>query len=159
LISFRVSLFLLALSAFAVFAACLAKERRPCKYLIPEGYVGWVRIDYKIKGAPALPIDDGRRILKFPPIGHLETSSEIEYGAAGDEYYYYSDDELRPLAVTDWDGGGMIWAHSNGRSFDSKNEETSTHEHFFVGTEDEYRKYGADYGDHKIGPVKKPSPQ
>lgn len=157
MISLRGPLFLLVLWAL-VSAACIARERHPCKHLIPEGYVGWVRIDYKVKGTPALPIEDGHRILRFPPGGHLETSSDVEYGAAADEYYYYSDGNVRTLAVTDWDGGGMIWAHSNGGGFDSKDKETSTHEHFFVGTEDEYKKYGADYGDHRIGPVERPSP-
>ena len=155
----RVALGFLILSTFAVSASCLTKQRRPCRYLIPEGYVGWVRIDFAVKGAPALPDQDGYSVFKFPPNGKLETSSDIEYGAAADEYYYYSDDKVRPLAVTDWDGGGMIWAHSNGASVNSNNEETARHEHFFVGTEEEFKKYGADYGDHKVGPEEKRSPQ
>lgn len=154
----RAAVRLLILSMLAISASCLAKERRPCRYLVPEGYVGWVRIDFGVKGASALPIQDGYSVFRFPPNGQLETSSNIEYGAAADEYYYYSEDNLRPLAVTDWDGGGMIWAHSNGASVNANNEETATHEHFFVGTEEEYKKYGADHGDHKVGPVERPSP-
>lgn len=46
--------------------SCHEEKRRPSRYLIPDGYVGWVRIDYKIKEAPALPIEDGFYLKKLP---------------------------------------------------------------------------------------------
>ena len=40
-------------------ATCQKTTRRPDRYLIPQGYVGWVRIDYKIPGTSELPLEDG----------------------------------------------------------------------------------------------------
>jgi hypothetical protein len=44
-------------------------------WLIPEGYVGWLRLDYSVPGAPALPGEGGRLIVRLPRSGHLQTSS------------------------------------------------------------------------------------
>ena len=152
-ILFLLALFIFHTSGFST--GCVTQQRQPVRYLIPEGYVGWVRIEFRVKEALALPVEDGYYICKFPPNGHVQTSSDIEYGVAKDEYYYYSNSNLRPLAITGWDGGGMIWAGSTGKSTDSNNVVTAIYEHFFVGTEEEYKRYGADYGDHKVGPINK----
>jgi uncharacterized protein DUF6843 len=85
------------------------QQRRPSRYLIPDGYVGLVSIEYRVKGAPPLPIEDGFYLVKLPPGGLLKTSSAIEYGVAKDEYYYYSGATRRPLKQTGWSEGGMIW--------------------------------------------------
>src|ERR1041385_8868642 len=76
-------------------AACQERQRRPNRYLIPDGYVGWVRINYRIKEAPILPIEDGYYLFKFPESGIINTSSEGEEGFAPDEYYYYSEQARR----------------------------------------------------------------
>ena len=96
---------------------------------------------------------DGYHLFKIPPDSKLETSSDIEFGVALDEYYYSSDDTREPLRVTGWDGGGMIWAGYNGRSENGNHEVTEIHEGFFVGTEEEYKKFGAGNED-KVGPIK-----
>jgi hypothetical protein len=155
--------------------------RHPCRYLIPEGYVGWVRVDYQIKGAPELPIEDGYRVYKFPNSGRLQTSSAFEVGTYADlisglkdEYYYYSSDTRRQLpAGANGADGGMIWHHGRGESGggkargrivgrDNQSEAMEikikeSYEYFFVGTEEEYKTYGTkggDIHDPKIGPVK-----
>src|SRR6185436_15204484 len=66
------------------------KQRRPSRYLIPEGYVGWVQINFGVENAPEIPIEDGHFLFIFPSAGLIETSSEIQYGSATDDYYYYS---------------------------------------------------------------------
>jgi hypothetical protein len=59
--------------ASAVLFLCAQCEvhRRPCHYLIPEGYVGWFQIDFGANGSPSLPIEDGCYVLKIPPTGEL----------------------------------------------------------------------------------------
>ena len=132
----------LILGGFAAIAACQEKQRRPSRYLIPEGYVGWVRINFRVKDAPPIPIEDGRYLFKFPPSGLIETSSDIEYGWAKDDYFYYSGDARRKLVETGWGEGGMVWAGATGWSGNNFEERTNVNAVFFVGTEEEYRKYG-----------------
>src|SRR4051812_47464913 len=87
----------LASSMVLAIACYNPRTRRPTRFLIPEGYVGWVRIDFGIKDAPPLSIEDGFYLIKIPASGLLQTSTDIEYGTAKDEYYYYSEDSRRLL--------------------------------------------------------------
>lgn len=133
--------------------ACQEEKRKPSRYLIPDGYVGWVRIDFKSKDAPALTTEDGFYLIKFPPSGHLRTSSANEYGWASDEYYYYAGEARKPLKATGWGKGGMIWGGFTG-SLQGADE---THEGFFVGTEEQFNKLGLtnkdENGHPKVGPI------
>jgi hypothetical protein len=147
--------FVLVLCVASTSAACQEQRRRPSRYLIPEGYVGWVRIDFNIKDAPSLPIEDGQYLFKFPSSGRIQTSSDIEYGGANDDYYYYSGDTRRLLKSTGWGKGGMIWAGFNGKAQDEK----EVYEYFFVGTEEELKEFGWEEKDEagihpKVGPIK-----
>lgn len=134
---------LLLIGGIAIIVACQEKQRRPSRYLIPEGYVGWVRINFNVKGTPPIPIEEGHYLFKFPPSGLIETSSDLEYGWAKDEYYYYCGDTRRKLESTGWGDGGMIWAGYNGSSGNHPIE-TDIHAGFFVGTEEEEKKYGSE---------------
>jgi hypothetical protein len=158
----RISLlsFALVVTVCAVAFSCAsqAEKRRPSRYLIPEGYVGWVKINFRIKGAPTLPVQDNHYLFKFPPSGLLETSSDMEYGVATDDYFYYCGDTRRRLESTGWDGGGMTWAGYNGWSGNNFSERTDVHEGFFVGTEEQLKTLGAEKEDTsqpKVGPVDK----
>jgi len=114
-------------------------SRRPSRYLIPNDYVGWVEIHFEVKGATALPVEDGFYLFKFSRGCILKTSSSLESGWARDEYYYYDDAKRQPLPVTGWDGGGAIWAQSTGTSSDANSTIVQIHERFFVGTEAQFR--------------------
>jgi len=124
----------------AIPVGCQVDNRKPSRYLIPEGYVGWVRMTFNVKDAPPLSIEDGLYLFRFPPSGSLQTSSDIEYGvSSGDDYYYYCGDERRKLKLTGWDGGGLIWAGYNGWSGKNFAERKDVHEGFFVGTEEQLK--------------------
>ena len=143
---------LLVIGGLAIVAACQGKQRRPSRYLIPEGYVGWVRINFRVKDALPIPMVDGRYLFKFPSSGLIETSSDIEYGWASNDYYYYSGDVRRKIVGTGWGKGGMIWAGATGWSGNNFEERTNVNEEFFVGPEEEYRKF-ADEKDGNYQPV------
>lgn len=128
-------------SVFLSSASCQDTNRRPSRYLIPDGYVGWLRIDFDIEKEPALPVEEGYFLFKFSPSGHIKTSSDIEYGWASDEFYYYSENSRTQLKSTGWGGGGMIWGGSNGWLGSTYEERTATYQHLFVGTEDQFNKY------------------
>lgn len=117
-------------------AGCFEKKRTPVRYEIPEGYVGWVRIDFEQPDAAPLPLRDGFRVARIPPAGRLSTSSPLEEGWAKDQYIYYSSKGERELTSTGWGEGGMIWAGHTGTG---TGERGRYHESFFVGSEADLR--------------------
>ena len=138
---------LLVVSLFSLTVGCQVKVRRPSRYLIPQNYIGWVRIDFNVEGASSLPVEDNHYLFKIPLTGHFETLSDIEYGVADDEYFYYSRDKSKKLQVSTKDDSGMIRAGFNGqREKGTMNSNVrqlvATFEYFFVGTDEDWRKYG-----------------
>lgn len=128
------------LAALGLWVATSVRQatRRPSQYLIPEGYVGWARVEYQVPGTPPLPVEGGRSVLRFPPDGLLRTSSPEEFGWAKDEFSYLSGGGLRPLSQTAWGGGGMIWGRVNGESVTASGKRQ--YEEFFVGTEQQFKQ-------------------
>ena len=110
-------------------------RRPPERFLIPAGYSGWVRVDFRQKGATPLPMEDGRLLLKLNAQGALQTSSDPLSGHGRDDFFYYSGDRRTPLSNAGVCKGGMVWQIET-----MVDERTSTpFARFFVGTEDEYR--------------------
>jgi len=107
---------------------------QPSRFLIPEGYSGWVRVEFNIPGTPLLPMEKGQTILKIPPEGVLRTSSPEQYGWAKDSYYAYSVLATRPLRDTGPDR--RIWGKINGESSGSSGK--VTYQEFFVGTNQQF---------------------
>jgi hypothetical protein len=115
--------------------------RHPTKFLIPQGYVGWVKIEHG-ESAPPLEMSNGVYIYRIPASGILQTSSSLEDGWAKDEYFYYSEDgSLRALPNTTWGGGGMIWGGNIEFQLEANGiRPTRFSETFYVGREDQYHK-------------------
>jgi len=121
--------------------------RRSSRFLIPEGYVGWVRIEFQVNGAPALPVEGGEYLFKVSPSGLLRTSSPEEFGWAKDHFFYYSEKGTRILQETGPGGGGLIWGKINGEESGSQGKRK--YEEFFVGTEQQFRQQAM--GDQTVG--------
>ncbi len=130
----------IGLIAFGVWIGVSMRQasRPPSRYLIPDGYVGWVRVEYDVSGAPPLPVEDGRFLLKFPAKPFLQTSSPERFGWAKDEFFYYRDSTQRPLAQTGRGGGGDIWGRINGEAMTTTGKRQ--YEEFFVGTERQFQQ-------------------
>ncbi|MGB8011083.1 MAG: hypothetical protein WCF68_05685 [Terriglobales bacterium] len=110
-------------------------RRPPERFLISAGYNGWVRVDFRQRGAPALPMEDGRLLLKVDDHGALQTSSDPQTGHGKDDFFYYSGDRRTPLSNAGVCKGGMIWQVET-----MVDERSSTpFVRFYVGTEDQYR--------------------
>lgn len=110
-------------------------RRPPERFLIPAGYIGWVRINFRQKGAPPLPTEDGHILLKLNAQGILQTSSDPQQGHGKDEFFYYGGDRRTLLSNAGVCKGGMIWQVET-----MVDESTSTpFSRFFIGTEDQYR--------------------
>ncbi|HZS47710.1 MAG TPA: hypothetical protein VFC63_21760 [Blastocatellia bacterium] len=114
-------------------------SRHPCKYLIPDGYVGKVRIYFSLPDAKPLPLDGGMYVVVIPPDGRLRTSTGLETGSAKDEYYYYSNNSSRQIPATGWGAGGMIWGGNVSVDKDPVTNREVDYLGFFVGTEAQYQ--------------------
>ena len=55
----------------------LSLKRTNRKYIIPEGYKGWVTIRYNFPGSSPLPEVDGFYELHIPDSGYLFTSTPL----------------------------------------------------------------------------------
>src|SRR5689334_14059510 len=84
-----------------ILAACDDSPKRPAHIQIPDGYVGWVRIELGVPNTPKLKTDSsGWEYQKVPPSGLLQTSSEpLDMNAvASVDYSYYSGDNQKQLS-------------------------------------------------------------
>ena len=108
---------------------------RSWRFRIPEGYTGWVHVEFEIPGAPALPAEDGQIVLKIPPSGTLKTSSPEQYGWARTTIFTTSIIVLlySQIPVPE----KLIWGKLNGQASGTSGKRA--YEEFFVGTEQQFR--------------------
>jgi hypothetical protein len=111
--------------------------RRSARFLIPESYVGWVRVEFQSSGAPLVPVEHGEYVFQIPPSGLLKTSSSEQYGWAKDRYLYDSKNGIRRLPDSGRDQS-LIWGKLNGQ--ESTSQGSRTYEEFFVGTEQQFKE-------------------
>ena len=111
------------------------RHRSSERYLIPAGFTGWVRVDYRRKDAPPLPTEDGRRLLTLNAQGMTATSSDPPTGHGKDDFLYYTAERRTPLSSAGVCKGGMIWQVQT--MVDERTSMPFTR--FFVGTEEQYR--------------------
>ena len=142
------------LLVFASFCSigCEEEHRQPANVYIPEGYVGWVRIEYGVQGAPALKRDffGPWEYQRFPPSGLLKTSSLLYDGAATVKYFYYSGSEEKPLSDEMINGGVISWCvrKADGSRFE---RDFLT---YFVGPKEIYEKHEQELERFKKGDCK-----
>ena len=117
------------------------KERlRPYQYQIPDGYVGWIRVDFNVKDAPALPVEGDYYVIKIPVTGHFQTSTEDAYGLVGDVYTYECRGKSRRLVIAQGKAACRIWGNLEGPATLSDKTPYSFR-YFFVGPREEHQKY------------------
>jgi len=127
--NFACSLFL------AVASVGCSNTRHPQEVLVPNKYIGWIRVEYGVKNSPPLPVVQGAVILKFPRTGLLRTSSMPESGLARDRFYYYSGKTLYPLRQTVKGRGGVVWGGLTTRETRSWKKGQRIYQRFFIGPE------------------------
>jgi hypothetical protein len=108
---------------------------RASRFLIPEGYTGWVRVEFEVRGAPPLSTVGGEYVLRIPADGILRTSSSEQYGWARDHYYYHSAEGVRP--IPDSGQAPLIWGKINGEASGAAGKRK--YEEFFVGTAQQFK--------------------
>ncbi|HWT01979.1 MAG TPA: hypothetical protein VN256_17150 [Pyrinomonadaceae bacterium] len=138
----RISRFIVvAFALLAGVAGCVTcgDHREPSKHYIPAGYVGWVRVEYGVAGAPSIPSDwfGPWEHFTYPPSGLLQTSSYLYQGGATMEFYYYSDDHLTPLPENMNHGGVISWCVRRPDGSRLEREFLT----FFIGAKEVYEKH------------------
>jgi hypothetical protein len=138
---FLAGMWMLTLSVGSAISMGASLARHPIKYFIPDGYIGWVSIEFGVN-APPLQFVNGAYICRIPSAGLLQTSSSLEEGWARDEYSYYSESgNVRALKDTGWGAGGMIWGGEVGYTTPLNGSEPKQFvESFYVGTEQQFRR-------------------
>jgi hypothetical protein len=104
-------------------------------YVVPGNFRGWVRIAYKVKGAPPLQVVDGRYYIDVPQSGIVETSTSFKEGFARDEFCALQHGRRVPLVLgIDESRNGQVW----GMETVILGEKESIEWRFFVGTRAEW---------------------
>ena len=115
---------------------CCDRLRTPSLYEIPDGFRGWVLMEFKNPACPALERRDGKWVFRVGADGRLCTSTSPETEWAVDKYFFVGA-ERREIPHTGWGGGGLIWGAARGTC-----QVTAQAEHefekFFVGTETDF---------------------
>src|SRR5690242_2742445 len=65
----------LALFCFLAGTVSCGPKARPERWIIPENYTGWLRLDYGVAGASPLPLENEFSVVRMPQSGRLQTSS------------------------------------------------------------------------------------
>lgn len=122
----------------------------PYRFLIPEGYVGWIRVDFDVSNAPQLPIEDGFYIFKFPESGRLQTSSSDVVESRRNEFHYYSTEGSYKLKVVGPIEKRMVPGEFSGPGSGHIAPVPNHYRYIFIGPTDVFDRYQA--SDQRLGP-------
>jgi hypothetical protein len=64
-------------------------------WVLPDGYAGWVRVDFGVVGAKPLPVEDGYRVLRVPESGVIETCDALIPSPSRERYFYEKEGRRR----------------------------------------------------------------
>lgn len=76
------------LIAFFILILTSCSQKVKETFLIPDGFEGRIEVIFNQPSAEPIPIENGRRIYRIPSDGILISSSKLEVGWLGQEYYY-----------------------------------------------------------------------
>ena len=97
--------------------------------LLPNGYIGWSRVDYGVKGAKPLVKKNGRFVYPIPTSGYLKTSSPPPQTMGSEDFAF-----AKAGSITKIDVDATIWGDTIGGPITEK-QKAFTHRSFFVGTQ------------------------
>ena len=112
------------------------------RFLIPEGYVGWIRVDFDVVGAPSLPVEGVFYIFKFPESGRLRTSS-ADILDRRNEFFYYSTHGKYPLNDAGPLEQRLVQEEMSGPGPGHIAPVPNHYRYFFIGPTDVWHRYQA----------------
>lgn len=134
------------LSLCLVLCACRRSTRE--RWIIPAGYVGWLRLDYSVEGTRPLPLEHDHYVIRMPLSARMATSSVNDPSVDDNEYYAEGSGGLRKLRFG-WPptpGYAIQHAYSQGHLHPPTNIFWQSHtiefECVFVGTRSDFSANG-----------------
>lgn len=112
------------------------------RFLIPQGYVGWVVIYYNIKDAPPPVNEDERELFRISAQGRAETRSrDVAPCYMNSDYYFVATDGTRqPLEKTPNGEYKLILREASGYYSPKVNGGDQSYLMIFVGTQEQYEQ-------------------
>ena len=107
-------------------AGCYDKGYR---FVLPEAYVGWARVEFAVSGAKPMRIEDGFRLAVVPEDGLVVTSDSILLGQYLEEVYFNT-------------GSGRVRAPDFGSRATVEDKKGHFSLEVFMGTRAEYERAG-----------------
>jgi len=124
-----------ALALGTVFAGLLYCYTITYRIILPDGYVGWVRVDFELKSAPELDVKNGdTATIVVPESGFVQTSTLMFASLTKTRYlmFYKKGEQLikvpRNYYSRSFDADGVT-----GRADDYTDGRTALSWYFFVG--------------------------
>jgi hypothetical protein len=118
-----------------------SRKSLPYRFLIPEGYVGWIRVDFNVPGAPPLPVEDGFYIFKFSETGRLQTSSSDVVESRRNEFAYYSAEATYQLKIVGPIETRMVHGQFSGPGPGQPAPVPTHYRYIFIGPTDVFEKF------------------
>jgi len=89
-------------NSFVLILICVSCGSRslPEKWIIPEHYTGWLRLDYSVAGAAPLPLTDERYVIQMPLTGRLQTSTSYNSSVDRNEVFVSTQNGLVRLGMS-----------------------------------------------------------
>ncbi len=115
----------------------------PYRFLIPEGYVGWIRVDFDVPGAPELMVVDGYYVFEFPKSGRLETSSSDVVESRRNQFFYYAGSVKHQLHVGAPITNRLVQEEFSGPGAGHSAPVPSRYRYIFIGPRALFEKYQA----------------
>jgi hypothetical protein len=117
---------------FVLLAGCSGDDAvSPNLYLIPDGYKGWVRVEFDKDAGMETKSEDGYTVIKVNEEGVSKVKSTVTHeGWATNKYFYVTEGGERKELTP----GEFIHGATEGRESKTNPGE----ENFFVGTEQEF---------------------
>ena len=146
---------------FLVTISCGSKSQ-PEKWIIPENYTGWLRVDYAVAGAPPLPMEGTSHVVRMPKSGRLRSSSPYN-PSVDNEYFVLTEHGLQRLEHSKWD---VVRSQNTIRGFAVQNvfgfftlvngKAQTQGKCVFVGTNTEFKDNGRDCRSWEFGQSEPP---
>ena len=121
--------------------------RRSIDFVVPKGYVGWIRVKYNVFGTQPLPIRNGRYAARIPANGLLKTSTLEEEGWGRDQFYFINKSGQETHLPSDFDEPNRLMWGPAGRTNETW---------MFIGTKKQFADAQRLIGGQDPGPIKLP---
>lgn len=115
----KVILLSFGLSAVVILGVWLLDKQPNRDFFLPQGYEGWVVVQYEVPHAPPFELKEGRQQIVFDEQGVARTSEKMEVGWRRDVYYWKDGSSITPIPPS-VERNGEYFLHLHGHEFYSR---------------------------------------